>query len=74
MTAGAEPNASLEVTTRRTITATAAGGEGITLDELASFLRRAMAAGIDPDTPVRVRANRKGVVTAISVEGVAVHG
>jgi hypothetical protein len=59
----------LEVTTRRTITATAEHRDGMTLDELAGFLRRAMAAGLHPDTPVRVSANRKGAVTAVQVEG-----
>jgi hypothetical protein len=64
----------LEVVTRRTITATSVDRDGMTLDEIASFLRRAMVAGIDPDTPVRVRATRKGVVVSISVEGVATQG
>jgi hypothetical protein len=61
----------LEMTTRRTITATAEHGHGMTLDELAGFLRQAMAAGLAPDTPVRVRSNRKGAVTSVSVEGTA---
>jgi hypothetical protein len=61
----------LEVTTRRTITATAEHRHGMTLDELASFLRQAMAAGLDPDTPVRVQSNRKGAVASVSVEGTA---
>ena len=70
----AMPANGLEVVTRRTITATSADPAGMTLDEIAGFLRRAMVAGIDPDTPVRVRANRKGAVVSISVEGVATHG
>lgn len=75
MTSPAQSRAGVEVTTHRTITATADDDrDGMTLDELAGFLRRAMAAGIDPDTPVRVRAARKGAVTSISVEGTAVHG
>jgi hypothetical protein len=61
----------LEVTTRRTIIATAEHQHGMTLDELASFLRQAMAAGLAPDTPVRVQATRKGAVTSVSVEGTA---
>ena len=65
------PSGGLEVRTRRTITATAVSRDGMTLDELAGFLRGAMAAGLDPDTPVRVRASRKGVLESISVEGAA---
>jgi hypothetical protein len=66
---------SLEVVTRSTVTATAEDREGgMTLDELAGFLRRAMAAGLDPDTPVRVRANRRGAITSVSVEGIASQG
>jgi hypothetical protein len=61
----------LEVTTHRTITATGESPDGMTLDELAGLLRRAMAAGIDPHTPVRVRARRNGAVVSASVEGVA---
>lgn len=61
----------LEVTTHRTVTATSESPDGMTLDELAGFLRRAMAAGLDPHTPVRVRARRNGAVTSASVEGVA---
>jgi hypothetical protein len=61
----------LEVTTRRTITATAEHRHGMTLDELAGFLRQAMAAGLAPDTPVRVQSTRKGAVTSVSVEGTA---
>jgi hypothetical protein len=68
------PNAGLEVTTRRTITATTESPDGMTLDELAGLLRRAMAAGMDPDTPVRVRTRRNGSVLAASVEGVATSG
>ena len=49
------PQAGLEVTTRRTITATTESPDGMTLDELAGLLRRAMAAGMDPHTPLRVR-------------------
>ena len=48
--------------------------DGMTLDEIAGFLRRAMLAGIDPDTPVRVRATRKGAVASMTVDGVATHG
>ncbi len=70
----AAPSSGLEVVTRRTITATSVDRAGMTLDEIAGFLRRAMVAGIDPDTPVRVRANRKGAVVSISVEGVATQG
>jgi len=68
------PAGGLEVVTRRTITATSVGRDGMTLDEIAGFLRRAMLAGIDPDTPVRVRATRKGVVVSMTVDGVATHG
>jgi hypothetical protein len=68
------PLGGLEVTTRRTITATTESPDGMTLDELAGLLRRAMAAGVDPHTPIRVRARRGGVVIAASVEGVATHG
>jgi hypothetical protein len=68
------PNAGLEVTTRRTITATTESPDGMTLDELAGLLRRAMAAGMDPDTPVRVRIRRGGAVLSASVEGVATSG
>jgi len=68
------PSRGLEVTTRRTITATADDHAGMTLDELAGFLRRAMAAGLDPDTPVRARTTRKGAVSSVSVEGTATHG
>ena len=50
------PQAGLEVTTRRTITATTESPDGMTLDELAGLLRRAMAAGMDPHTPIRVRS------------------
>ena len=58
------PQAGLEVTTRRTITATTESPDGMTLDELAGLLRRAMAAGMDPHTPIRVRtrAQRRGGV------------
>ena len=49
------PQVGLEVTTRRTITATTESPDGMTLDELAGLLRRAMAAGMDPHTPLRVR-------------------
>lgn len=65
-------DAGVEVTTTRTITATGLDREGMTLDELAGFLRRAMAAGIDPDTRVRVTTTRRGGVTAVSVAGSAV--
>lgn len=65
------PQAGLEVTTRRTITATTESPDGLTLDELAGLLRRAMAAGMDPHTPLRVRARRNGAVVSASVEGVA---
>ena len=65
------PQAGLEVTTRRTITATAESPDGMTLDELAGLLRRALAAGIDPRTPIRVRPRRNGTITSASVEGVA---
>ena len=65
------PNAGLEVTTRRTITATTESPDGMTLDELAGLLRRALAAGISPQTPIRVRARRNGTVSSASVEGVA---
>ena len=68
------PDAGLEVTTRRTITATTESPDGMTLDELAGLLRRAMAAGMDPDTPLRVRTRRGGAVLAASVEGVATSG
>ena len=61
----------LEVTTHRTVTATSESTDGMTLDELAGLLRRAMAAGLDPHTPIRVRARRNGVVVSVSVEGVA---
>ena len=61
----------LEVTTHRTVTATSGSTDGMTLDELAGLLRRAMAAGIDPHTPVRVRARRNGAVVTATVEGVA---
>jgi hypothetical protein len=64
----------LEVVTRRTITATPVDRDGMTLDEIAGFLRRAMLAGIDPDTPVRVRATRKGALMSMTVDGVATHG
>jgi hypothetical protein len=64
------PQAGLEVTTRRTITATTESPDGMTLDELAGLLRRAMAAGMDPHTPIRVRARRTGAVLSASVEGV----
>lgn len=68
-----EPKApvGLEVTTRRTITATTESPDGMTLDELAGLLRRAMAAGVDPHTPLRVRTRRNGAVLSASVEGVA---
>jgi hypothetical protein len=59
----------LEMTTRRTITATAEHRDGMTLDELAGFLRRAMEAGLDPNTPVRVSATRKGAISSVRVEG-----
>jgi hypothetical protein len=65
------PQAGLEVTTRRTITATTESPDGMTLDELAGLLRRAMAAGMDPHTPLRVRTRRNGAVVSASVEGVA---
>lgn len=65
------PQVGLEVTTRRTITATTESPDGMTLDELAGLLRRAMAAGMDPHTPLRVRTRRNGVVLSASVEGVA---
>jgi hypothetical protein len=68
------PNSGLEVTTRRTITATTESPDGMTLDELAGLLRRALVAGIDPHTPIRVRARRGGAVLSASVEGVATHG
>jgi hypothetical protein len=68
---GAPASPRLEMTTRREITATAEHRHGMTLDELAGFLRQAMAAGLDPATPVRVDANRKGVVASVSVEGTA---
>ncbi len=61
----------LEVTTHRTVTATSESPDGMTLDELAGLLRRAMAAGIDPHTPIRVRTRRNGAVVSASVEGVA---
>jgi hypothetical protein len=70
----APPVNGIEVVTRRTITARSIDRDGMTLDEIAGFLRRAMAAGLDPDTPVRVRATRQGVLVAISVEGVAANG
>lgn len=72
--AGGPPAGSVEVTTRQTITATADGGSGMTLDEMAGFLRRVMIAGVDPATPLRVRATRKGAVTSVSVEGTATSG
>lgn len=65
------PQAGLEVTTHRTVTATSESPDGMTLDELAGLLRRAMAAGLDPHTPVRVRARRNGAVLSASVVGVA---
>lgn len=65
------PQAGLEVTTHRTVTATTESPDGMTLDELAGLLRRAMAAGLDPHTPVRVRARRNGAVLSATVEGVA---
>ena len=65
------PQLGLEVTTRRTITATTESPDGMTLDELAGLLRRAMAAGMDPHTPIRVRTRRTGAVLSASVEGVA---
>ena len=65
------PQAGLEVTTRRTITATTESPDGMTLDEVAGLLRRAMAAGMDPHTPLRVRTRRNGAVLSASVEGVA---
>jgi hypothetical protein len=65
------PQVGLEVTTRRTITATTESPDGMTLDELAGLLRRAMAAGMDPHTPLRVRTRRNGAVQSASVEGVA---
>jgi hypothetical protein len=68
------PAGGLEVVTRRTITATSIDPAGMTLDEIAGLLRRAMLAGIDPDTPVRVRASRKGVVISMTVDGIATHG
>jgi hypothetical protein len=55
----------------RTVTATTESPDGMTLDELAGLLRRAMAAGIDPHTPIRVRTRRNGAVVSASVEGVA---
>jgi len=70
----AAPAGGLEVVTRRTITATSIDRDGMTLDEIAGFLRRAMLAGIDPDTPVRVRATRKGAVASMTVDGIATHG
>jgi hypothetical protein len=70
----AVPAGGVEVVTRRTITATSVDRDGMTLDEIASLLRRAMAAGLDPDTPVRVRTNRKGAVISMTVDGVATHG
>ena len=65
------PQAGLEVTTHRTVTATTESPDGMTLDEMAGLLRRAMAAGLDPHTPVRVRARRNGAVLSASVQGVA---
>ena len=65
------PQAGLEVTTHRTVTATSESPDGMTLDELAGLLRRAMAAGLDPHTPIRVRARRNGAVVSASVAGVA---
>ena len=59
----------LEVTTHRTVTATSESTDGMTLDELAGLLRRAMAAGLDPHTPVRVRARRNGAVVSASGVG-----
>jgi hypothetical protein len=70
----APPVNGIEVVTRRTITARSIDRDGMTLDEIAGFLRRAMLAGIDPDTPVRVRATRKGAVASMTVDGVATHG
>ena len=43
----------------------------MTLDELAGLLRRAMAAGIGPHTPVRVLHPTQRCVVSASVEGVA---
>lgn len=63
------PQVGLEVTTHRTVTATTESSDGMTLDELAGLLRRAMAAGLDPHTPIRVRARRNGAVLSASVEG-----
>ena len=71
MSAPPNPPVGLEVTTYRTVTATSESPDGMTLDELAGLLRRAMAAGIDPHTPIRVRARRNGGVVSASVEGVA---
>lgn len=65
------PQVGLEVTTRRTVTASTESPDGMTLDEMAGLLRRAMAAGLDPHTPVRVRARRNGAVQSATVEGVA---
>lgn len=65
------PQVGLEVTTRRTITATTESPDGMTLDELAGLLRRAMAAGMDPHTPIKVRTRRGGAVLSASIEGVA---
>lgn len=65
------PQVGLEVTTHRTVTASTESPDGMTLDEMAGLLRRAMAAGLDPHTPVRVRARRNGAVQSATVEGVA---
>ncbi|CAA9270817.1 MAG: hypothetical protein AVDCRST_MAG41-2892 [uncultured Corynebacteriales bacterium] len=65
------PQVGLEVTTHRTVTATTESPDGMTLDELAGLLRRAMAAGLDPHTPIRVRARRNGAVLSATVAGVA---
>jgi hypothetical protein len=73
-TGSGESASGLTVHTRRTIVATTEEPAGMTLDELAGFLRRAMAAGISPDEPIRVRANRKGAISSVSVEGNAVSG
>jgi hypothetical protein len=65
------PRVGLEVTTHRTVTASTESPDGMTLDEMAGLLRRAMAAGLDPHTPVRVRSRRNGAVLSATVEGVA---
>ncbi len=65
------PQVGLEVTTHRTVTASTESPDGMTLDEMAGLLRRAMAAGLDPHTPVRVRSRRNGAVLSATVEGVA---